>query len=88
MSSHEHISINRKFRRQIKISGLKNAEVFVFPEDYCKKDAVIALHKEPDDTPVIQRDWEIIDDVENGVYLHKTNVSGSIWLCMPHKDRM
>lgn len=78
---------NRKFRRKIKITGLKNAEVCLFAESYCAEEAVAAILSDNDATPV-NLNWEVVKDPENGTYLHGTNITGDIYLCMPFADRM
>jgi len=86
--SREQIPTNRKYRRKIEISGLKNAEVCLFAEKYCIDKADIATLEYPDSTPVLCENWEVVSDSENGTYLRIKNVSGKIYLCMPFKDRM
>ena len=81
--------VNGYFRRKIRISGLEDAEVCLFPESYCSESgAVVAtLPNALDDAPVEQDGWEVICD-ENGKYMHKAHVSGTVYLCMPHKNKM
>ena len=38
--------------------------------------------------PFKQTDWEVVNDPENGCYLHKKDVSGTIYFCMPFPDKM
>ncbi|MBE6548218.1 MAG: hypothetical protein E7667_05000 [Ruminococcaceae bacterium] len=82
--------VNGYFRRKIRISGLENAEVCLFPESYCANSgAVVAtLPHALDDMPAEQEGWSVVNDAEHGTYLHKANVTGTIYLCMPHKDKM
>lgn len=81
--------VNGYFRRKIRISGLEDAEVCLFPENYCSESgAVVAtLPNALDDAPVEQDGWEVICD-EHGKYMHKAHVSGTVYLCMPHKNKM
>lgn len=81
--------VNGYFRRKIMIGGLEDAEVCLFPEAYCaEKGAVVATLKKLDDTPVVQDGWTYVDDPVHGQYLHKTGVSGTVFLCMPKRDKL
>lgn len=73
------------YRRKIQISGLENAEVALFGEEYCKDNLIVAQTASPDETPVPMEGWEVISDKENGTYLLGKNISGTIMLCMPRK---
>ena len=37
-------------------------------------------------TPHAQEGWEVVEDPELGTYLHKKNVSGTIYFLMPSKN--
>lgn len=76
---------NLKYRRKIKISGLKNADVALFGEEYCKGDCIVT-DAETWKTPVPTEGWKVVSDKENGTYLYGHNISGTIYLCMPAKD--
>ncbi|MBR6765873.1 MAG: hypothetical protein IKM06_05235, partial [Clostridia bacterium] len=88
--SRERAPVNRKYRRKIQITGLEDAEVFLFAESYCDLCAVVGgdsfSYDNAMDTP--QDFWEYVDDPENGRYLHAKNVSGTIYFAMPFKDRI
>ena len=77
---------NRKYRRRIKVSGLKNAEVCLFPESYCIESASAADFEYSDATPVLKRDSELVHDPEYGSYIRVKNVSGDLYLVMPFAD--
>ena len=81
---------NRKYRRKIQITGLKDAEVFLFAEDYCKTKAAVGgfEFRNDNDMNTPQTDWEVVNDPCHGCYLHKKNVSGTIYLAMPFPDKM
>lgn len=81
--------VNRKYRRKIQVTGLENAEVFLFAENYCKENSAVGGDDFRNDGDLInpQDFWEVVND-ENGCYLHAKNVSGTIYLAMPFKDRM
>lgn len=81
----EETPVNMKYRRRIQISGLENAEVSLFGEEYCKEDCIIT-NIISDATPVPLDGWSVVSDKENGTYLHCENVSGTISLCMPNKE--
>lgn len=37
----EEPPVNMKYRRRIQVSGLENADVRLFAEDYCKEDCIV-----------------------------------------------
>lgn len=75
---------NAYYRRKIQISGLNNADVALFGEEYCKKNCIIT-QAHTTETPIPMSGWEIVSDKENGTYLFGRNISGTILLCMPGK---
>lgn len=75
---------NGYYRRIIQISGLENAEVSLFGEEYCKDDFVITKCA-IGETPIPMEGWKVISDKENGTYLYGHNISGKIFMCMPPK---
>lgn len=79
----EEPPVNMKYRRRIQISGLKNATVCIFAENYCK-DSCIVTDIAPDLTPVPLDGWSVVTD-DNGTYLYAENVSGKVSVCMPEK---
>lgn len=78
----EESPVNMKYRRRIRISGLENAEVCLFGEEYCKADCVVT-DCVADITPVICDGWIVKNTPEHGTYLYKKGVSGTVSLCMP-----
>lgn len=75
---------NAYYRRKIQISGLNNADVALFGEEYCKENFIVTqctVHE----TPIPMKGWEVVSDKENGTYLYGRNISGTILLCMPKK---
>lgn len=84
----EMAPVNRKYRRKIRITGLDDAEVFLFGESYCSDRCVVARLPDNDATVVPEPGWEAVRDPENGTYLHKKHVSGDITFCMPFRDRV
>ncbi|MBO5060765.1 MAG: hypothetical protein J6C82_07620 [Clostridia bacterium] len=69
-------------RRQIKVTGLKNATVRFFPEEYCKNDATAVLNWIGYYIRSEKFDFEIITD-EFGTYLEARNVTGNMAFQMP-----
>lgn len=90
LRSREMPPINRKYRRKIQISGLENAEVYLFAENYCRCDAAVGgdEFRSDNDMNTPQDFWKTADDPENGCYLYAKNVSGTVYLAMPFPDRM
>ena len=82
----EMSSVNRKYRRRIKVSGLKNADVCLFPESYCIETAAIADFVSSDATPVLKTEGELVHDPDYGSYIRLRNVSGELYLVMPFAD--
>lgn len=81
----EEPPVNMKYRRRIQISGLLNAKVCLFGEEYCKEDCIVT-NTNPDCTPIQLDGWTVINDAENGTYLYAENISGTISICMPNKS--
>lgn len=85
----EMAPVNRKYRREIKITGLKNAEVYLFGESYCALQAkALYFHKDNDVTPTAVENCRLVKDAEYGTYIHISDVSGELYLVMPFADRM
>lgn len=76
---------NTKYHRKMCITGLENAEVCLFPEAHCTKTSIVAIMERSHLTPFAQEGWEVVEDPEAGTYLHKKNVSGTIYFLMPRK---
>lgn len=81
----EEPPINMKYRRRVQVSGLENADVCLFAEDYCKEDCIVT-NINPDATPVPLDGWRVITSAENGTYFYAENVSGTLSICMPNKS--
>lgn len=89
VSARECPPVNGYVRRKIMISGLDDAEVFLLPEAYCAEEgAFVATLKALDDTPIPQEGWSYVTHPIHGKYLHKSHVSGTVFLCMPVKSKM
>ena len=87
VSARECPPVNGYVRRKIMISGLEDAEVFLFPETYCAEEgAFVATLMALDDTPIPQEGWTYTDHPVHGKCLHKSHVSGTVFLCMPRRE--
>lgn len=75
---------NTYYRRKIQISGLNNADVALFGEEYCKEKCIVTKEI-TSETPIPMKGWKVVSDKENGTYLYGHNISGTILLCMPKK---
>ena len=85
ISASEETPVSFKYRRRIKVTGLKNATVYYFPEEYCKN--YIAVTKtHPDYTPQLLDGWTPIYDDVFGAGFKGENVSGTISFLMPRKE--
>lgn len=82
VSIHENCPVSGLHRRKIRIEGLKNATICLFPETNAigKSDILTWDCGKPTDG------WKLIQD-ENGVYYKKENVSDTIYFCMRFDER-
>ena len=85
----EEPPVNYKFRRKIRISGLENATVRFFGEEYCKGEVYATLNvtgnhwHHGDDF-----EWVRVDSEEHGTYWEARNVTGTLMVAMPFPERM
>ena len=83
----EKAPVSMKFRRRIGVSGLKNATVRFFGEEYCKENITAYLNAEPDlyksEDPF---EMELIRSPEYGTYYEVRNVTGSMLFSMPFPE--
>lgn len=78
--------VSVKYRRRIKVFGLKNATVRFFAEKYCENNFDAILNSYPDAYGFVEEyDGEIISSKEYGTYFEIRNVSGHITFSMPKK---
>ena len=81
--------VNRKYRRKIMITGLDNADLYLFAESYCAKEGKLVTFEGCHDRALIPvENFEVVEDAEHGTYIHIANVSGDICFVMPFADRM
>lgn len=83
----EESPVNMKYRRRIRITGLENADVALFGEEYCKRDCIVTKEN-ADNTPIPESGFKVVEDSENGTYLFGSGISGTISICMPNKEDM
>jgi len=74
--------ISYTIRRQIKVTGLKNATVRFFPEEYCKNDSTAVLNSFGCCITSEKFECKTVTD-ENGTYMEVQNVTGTIIFQMP-----
>lgn len=74
---------NYKYRRRIMVTGLKNATVRFFGEEYCKKNITAVLNSEYPWQDTDKFDCEIIESPEFGTYFEARNVTGELVFSMP-----
>ena len=85
----EMAPVNRKYRRKIKITGLKNADLYLFGENDCAEQArALFFHGDNDVTPTDVENCQVVNDPVYGTYIHVAGISGEIYLAMPFPDRM
>ncbi len=82
----EESPVNMKYRRRIRISGLQNATVALFGEEYCKQSCIVTTC-EYNQTPIPMEGWRVVTD-ENGTYLYGENITSAVSLCMPYEEDM
>ena len=80
--------VSRKYRRIIAVYGLQNADVFCFPEEYCKTESMVGTATEEDGVYAPLSNWELVNDPQNGTFIHVKNASETIYLCMPFPDQL
>lgn len=83
ISVREAPPINAKYRRAIKVDGLVDATVYLFPEKGCK--AIVSIANDTDATPIMDNRFVEIIDEKHGRYLKGENISGKIYFLMERK---
>jgi hypothetical protein len=77
ISCREAPPINARFRRAIRITGLENATVRLFPERGCE--CAVSTYKGPDNTPEYDSRFTYVCDDTIGDYMEGKNVNGTIY---------
>ena len=81
--------VSFKYRRRIKVSGLKNATVRFFGESYCAENIKAVLNSCCDAWyDADSFDGGIVRSEENGTYFEARGVSGTMVFSMPYPDKM
>ena len=83
ISCREAPPVNVRYRRSIKLAGLEDATVCLFPEVGCE--AAVSVAKEPDDTPIYDPRFKTVEDERYGTYLKGEHVSGQIYFLIGHR---
>ena len=77
ISCREAPPVNARYRRAIKITGLKDATVCLFPEKGCE--SAVSIAKLTDHTPEYDTRFSTVNDAVYGNYLKGEHVNGSIF---------
>ena len=83
ISCREAPPVNAHYRRAIKITGLSDATVRLFPEAGCE--AIVSTAKMTDDTPVLDTRFRAVSD-DNGEYLLGEHITGNIYFLMGRRS--
>ena len=83
VSCREAPPVNAKFRRAIRVEGLDNATVRLFPEDGCA--AAVSVAPNTDETPRFDERFRRVKDPVHGAYLEGCGISGHIYFLMERK---
>ena len=79
----EAAPVNARYRRKIKIEGLEDATLYLFPEKGCE--ASISMTKGNDDTPC-PIPFTVHEDEKHGYYLKAEHVTGKVYFLIGHKN--
>ena len=83
ISCREHPPVNVRFRRAIKITGLSDATVRLFPERGCE--GAVSVARVTDLSPELDKRFRVIEDETHGIYLEGEHIDGSIYFLMGHR---
>ncbi len=83
ISCREAPPVNARYSRAIKITGLEDGTVRLFPEKGCEP--TVSLAKITDETPIYDERFSIVEDEKHGTYLEGRHISGNIYFLMEHK---
>lgn len=83
VSCREAAPVNARFRRAIKIKGLKDATVYLFSEKDCE--CAVSVSSLTDDTPEYDKRFNFVHDKKYGKILKGEKVSGDIYFLIGHK---
>ena len=83
ISCREAPPVNARYRRAIKIKGLNDATVFLFPEKGCE--SVVSTSEYTDYTPESDPRFKVVNDETYGNYFKGEHISGNIYFLIGHK---
>lgn len=84
ISCREAAPVNARYRRAIKIKGLKDATVYLLSETDCE--CAVSIAKYTDDTPQYDKRFKLIENERYGKILKGENVSGDIYFLIGRKN--
>ena len=84
ISAREATAACAKYRRRIKITGLKDATVCYFSESYSKDCAAVGpVPENYNMKPILDERFKVVHDPQNGTYIKGEHISGDIFCFMP-----
>jgi hypothetical protein len=83
VSCREAPPVNMRFRRAVRICGLKDATVWLFSEKGCA--SAVSIAKNTDVTPEFDPRFRTVQDAVHGEYLLGEHVTGDIYFLMERK---
>ncbi len=84
ISMREAAPVNMRYRRRLRIGGLKDATVYIFPEKGCEQSTILS-ERDPDETPCVDPRFVVLQDEKYGVYLKGENITGNFYVNMEKK---
>ena len=84
ISCREAPPVNARYRRAIKLMGLNDATVCLFPENGCE--CAVSTARFTDFTPIYDPRFKLVTDEEYGTYLKGEHVDGNIYFLMGRKS--
>ena len=84
ISCRETAPVNARFRRALRITGLEDATLRLFPEEGCE--AVVSIAKNTDRTPEFDPRFTLVTDPAHGTYLQGEHINGSLYFLMGRKS--
>lgn len=85
ISCREAPPVNAHYRRAIKITGLSDATVYLFPEKNCE--GAVSVASNTDETPIIDSRFTVLNDEKHDTYLKGEHISGAIYFLMERKSK-
>ena len=83
ISCREAPPVNVRFRRAIRITGLKNATVTLISEKGCE--CFVSTSKRADPIPLFDERFTYVDDEKYGKILKGENIDGDLYFFIGHK---